>query len=107
MKSHGLEITSTEVWPLRWSTFESFQRTSFPSAAVHQQLISSGRLGRGDWERFVRLLERSEAKGLFFATASVMLVAGRKPTADYKSSSLVSARPRVVKRLRGHNETGF
>jgi len=82
MKSSGLELTNIEVLPLNWNRLDSFRRTSFEAAGVDRHLISAGRVDLADWCRFVDLLERANAIGAFFASANVVLVAGRKVARD-------------------------
>jgi len=78
MRAAGFDIVRIDVRPLYWTSYERFRMTSFPAAGVVPSLISSGRLAAADWDRFVELLERSDRHESFFASASVIVVAGRK-----------------------------
>jgi SAM-dependent methyltransferase len=75
----GLVITATEVWPIHWDDLGSFRRTSFPATSAVQMLVASGRVDVPDWDRFFRSIESPPPARAFFASATVVLVAGRKP----------------------------
>ena len=78
MRAAGFDIARIDVRPLYWTSYERFRTTSFPAAGVVPSLISSGRLAAAEWVRFVELLEGSDRNASFFASASVIVVAGRK-----------------------------
>jgi ubiquinone/menaquinone biosynthesis C-methylase UbiE len=78
MRAAGFDIAGIDVRPLYWTSWEHFRTTSFTAAGVVPSLISSGRLAAADWHRFVELLEQSDRNESFFASASVIVVAGCK-----------------------------
>ena len=79
MTSAGLAIERTEVWPVWWTDLATFRRTSFPSTGADRHLRTMGRLGATDLLRFDDLLGKADRTGRFFASASLVLIAGRKP----------------------------
>lgn len=79
MVSAGLAIERTEVWPIWWTDLATFRRTSYPSAGADRRLRAMGRLAATDLFRFDDLLEQADRTGRFFASASLMVIAGRKP----------------------------
>jgi ubiquinone/menaquinone biosynthesis C-methylase UbiE len=72
----GVDVTAIELCPVRWDSFDTFRRTSFPATNVVAALLESRRLSSDDWQRFVAALERTDADGVFFATATVVIVTG-------------------------------
>jgi SAM-dependent methyltransferase len=74
----GLAITATEVWPIHWDDLASFRRTSFPATSAVQALVATGRVTEPDWDRFFHAVETTAAGRAFFASATVVMVAGRK-----------------------------
>ena len=72
----GVDVRAIELCPVRWNSFETFRRTSFPATNVVRALLESRRLSFDDWERFDGALQRSDADGVFFATATVVIVTG-------------------------------
>lgn len=79
MTGAGLAIARIEVWPIWWTDLATFRRTSFPSTGAERHLQAMGRLTAADLVRFDHLLEHADRAGRFFASASLVLVAGRKP----------------------------
>ena len=78
MTSAGLAIERTEVWPVWWTDLATFRRTSFPSTGAERHLRAMGRVSAMDLLRFDDLLEKADRTGRFFASASLVLIAGRK-----------------------------
>ena len=79
MTGAGMAIERTEVWPIWWTDLATFRRTSFPSTGAQRELRAMGRLAMPDLLRFDDLLEKADRTGRFFASASLVLVGGRKP----------------------------
>jgi SAM-dependent methyltransferase len=78
MRGAGCEIVGVEVQPVWWTSFARFRATSFPATGVVDALLGSGGLSSADWNRFVAACERAEQQAAFFASAAVVVVAGRK-----------------------------
>jgi ubiquinone/menaquinone biosynthesis C-methylase UbiE len=78
LRDAGLAITATEVWPIHWDDLASFRRTSFPATSAVQALVASGRVTGPDWDRFFHAVDTTAAGRAFFASATVVMVAGRK-----------------------------
>ncbi len=79
MIAAGIAIERIEVWPVWWTDLATFRRTSFPSTGADRHLRAMGRLTAADLLRFDDLLEKSDRAGRFFASASLVLIAGHKP----------------------------
>ena len=74
----GVDVTAIELCPVRWDSLDTFRRTSFPATNAVAALLESRRLSSDDWQRFIGTLERSDADGVFFATATVVIVTGTR-----------------------------
>jgi ubiquinone/menaquinone biosynthesis C-methylase UbiE len=78
MRAAGLSITAVDVCAVHWNDLACFRRTSFPASRVAPALLASGRVSVWDWEQFFASVQPSGAPA-FFASATIVLAAGRKP----------------------------
>jgi ubiquinone/menaquinone biosynthesis C-methylase UbiE len=78
LRAAGLSVTAVDVCAIQWNDFACFQRTSFPASRVAPALLASGRVSAWDWETFFASVEPAGAPA-FFASATIVLAAGRKP----------------------------
>ena len=74
----GLVDLDVSVWPVQWTSLATFRATSFMSAGIDRRIIEAGTISRDEWARFESNLERIDARRGFFATASIVIVAGTK-----------------------------
>lgn len=95
----GLEQTVVEVFPVHWATYDAFRTTSFMTAGLHDRLIANGRVGPQEWSRFVRDLEVSDSRGVFFASAAIIIAAGMKSSQPRCRPSPMSG----VRSIGGHS----
>ena len=100
MRDAGLSITAVDVCAIQWDDLACFQRTSFPASRVAPALLASGRVSPWDWDRFFASVQHSGAPA-FFASATIVLAAGRKPglthgAADPPSRATSSTSQEVV-----------
>jgi hypothetical protein len=78
MRAAGLSVTAVDVRAVHWNDLASFRRTSFPASRVASALLESGRVSARDWDTFFASIQPSGAPA-FFASATIVLAAGRKP----------------------------
>jgi ubiquinone/menaquinone biosynthesis C-methylase UbiE len=78
MRAAGLSITAVDVCAVQWNDLGCFRRTSFPASRIAPALIASGRVSARDWDSFFASVQPSGAPA-FFASATIVLAAGRKP----------------------------
>ena len=76
----GLVNIRVDVVLVHWTNFQTIRRTSFMVAGLHRQIVDGGQVSEQDWARFERGLELADQRGRFFATATVVVAAGRRPT---------------------------
>jgi hypothetical protein len=79
MRAAGLSVTAVDVCAVQWNDLACFRRTSFPASRVATALLASGRVSAWDWEEFLASVQPSGAPA-FFASATIVLAAGRKPS---------------------------
>jgi SAM-dependent methyltransferase len=78
LRGAGLSITAVDVCAIQWNDLACFQRTSFPASRVAPALLASGRVSAWDWDAFFASVQ-SAGPQAFFASATIVLAAGRKP----------------------------
>jgi SAM-dependent methyltransferase len=79
MAKAGLEVLGVDVVLVHWTSFDVFRRTSFMAAGLHVDIVDDGKVTLEEWTRFEEALEAAGRQGRFFATATVVVAAGRRP----------------------------
>jgi SAM-dependent methyltransferase len=79
MAEAGLEIVDVDVVLVHWTSFDVFRRTSFMAAGLHVDIVDDGKVTPEEWGRFEDALETAGQQGRFFATATLVVAAGRRP----------------------------
>ncbi len=74
----GFRGVRVEAWPIQWTRYEDFERTSFQSAGLEQVMIKRGLIETHSWNNFVEALKEQERRDSFFATATIVVASGTK-----------------------------
>lgn len=85
-KQQGLQDIQVETWAVPITRYP-VARYIFASDAAEQQAIAAGILTPSEVATLSRSFEAADAKGAFFASVTLCLVAGRKPAAGSTCST--------------------
>lgn len=79
LKQHGTADIQVSVFPIIWTDYALFRQTSFALNRFEEMAVASGTVTKAALKRFTDSLASANAKGIFFASGSIMLATGYRP----------------------------
>jgi SAM-dependent methyltransferase len=78
MTTAGLTHVEVEAWPLVWTDYRLFRSTSLSLIQMERRAVGAGALSADDVARLDEALIDADRRGVFFASAAVIVARGRK-----------------------------
>ena len=78
MKNAGLTHVEVEAWPIVWTDYKLFRSTSLSLLHMDRRAVGAGALSADDVARLDEALIDADRRGVFFASAAVIVARGRK-----------------------------
>lgn len=78
MKDEGITDVEVEMWPIVWTDYQLFRSTSLSLIQMDRRAIGAGALSADDVARLDEALIDADRRGVFFASAAVIVARGRK-----------------------------
>ena len=78
MKNAGLTHVEVEAWPIVWTDYKLFRSTSLSLIHMDRRAVSAGALSADDVATLDEALIDADRRGVFFASAAVIVARGRK-----------------------------
>jgi len=78
MKNAGLSHVEVEAWPIVWTDYKLFRSTSLSLIHMDRRAVGAGALSADDVARLDEALIDADRRGVFFASAAVIVARGRK-----------------------------
>jgi len=84
MTDAGLTDVEVEMWPIVWTDYQLFRSTSLSLIHMDRRAIGAGAVSADDVARLDEALIDADRRGVFFASAAVIVARGRK-SADHRT----------------------
>jgi SAM-dependent methyltransferase len=92
MKSAGLTEVAIEPWPIAWTDYETFRATSLLLLDMGRRAVRAGVVSDAALDRFETGLADAGSRGVFFASAVVIVARGRKRAGHAATHDRATAR---------------
>jgi SAM-dependent methyltransferase len=80
MTNAGLTHVEVEMWPIVWTDYTLFRSTSLSLIHMERRAVGAGAVAADDLARLDEALIDADRRGVFFASAAVVVARGRKGT---------------------------
>jgi SAM-dependent methyltransferase len=87
MKTAGLNAVGIEMWPIVWTDYKVFRATSLSLLDMDRRAVDAGAVSAAALKRLDRALTDADRRGVFFASAAIVMARGRNGTRRYHTGS--------------------